>query len=109
MKVVTKNHNQIKEWVEKNNGKPVLLLKDGENKLDLIFPQDKESFNYRKNKTTWDNFFREFERNNLALMFDWNRGKKDKSYKFLYRFSMEEVSMKGGEKTCRTKVIRAQL
>ena len=70
----TTNHKEIQEWAQKHGGVPS-IIKDteddgkGEGVLRIHFPQkskDEDSFK----KISWDEFFKEFDSNKLALLHD---------------------------------------
>jgi hypothetical protein len=70
----TTNHDEIKKWAEKHGGVPSIIkgTEDdgkGEGVLRIHFPEkskDDDSFE----EVSWNEFFKEFDNNKLALLHD---------------------------------------
>lgn len=68
LKTVTQHHNTIKQWVETRGGRPcVEINKNNETEfLQIHFPDlKKENLRF----IGWDEWFRIFDRNNLAFWY----------------------------------------
>ncbi|WP_227354121.1 hypothetical protein [Haladaptatus salinisoli] len=65
----TTDHDEIRNWVEENGGKPAKVegTGDGGGLLRIEFPDagDDESLE----EISWDEFFETFEENDLALVY----------------------------------------
>ena len=67
----TTDHNQIRQWAEDRGGKPA-RVKDAGGEGDLIrlmFPDAEQSDDDRLEEIEWDRWFRNFEDNGLALLY----------------------------------------
>mgnify|MGYP005752203999 CR=1 FL=1 len=72
----TTNHDEIRKWAEQHGGVPAVIKgteKDGsgEGVLRIHFPEkskNDDSFD----EISWDEFFKEFDNNKLALLHDPN-------------------------------------
>jgi len=78
------DHDEIKKWIEARNGKPV-RVKGTDNLLRINLP----GYN-GKNKLeeiSWDEFFKTFDENNLALLCQEQtaEGKESRFFKFINR------------------------
>jgi hypothetical protein len=64
----TTDHEQIRQWVEENNGRPACVKGTGQgNDVGMIridFDEQEESLS----PITWERWFDAFERNKLALL-----------------------------------------
>ncbi|WP_439880873.1 hypothetical protein ACSX1A_17170 [Pontibacter sp. MBLB2868] len=68
----TTNHKEIKDWAEKQGAVPAIIKGtendgSGEGLLRMHFP-DQSSNNSEFEKISWEEFFKEFDKNNLALL-----------------------------------------
>ena len=81
----TTDHNKIKEWVSSHDGVPAVVegTEDGsgEGVLRIHFPNAGSDDNFKE--LSWDEFFKQFEDNQLALLYQ----EKDDStfHKFVSR------------------------
>lgn len=66
---VTTDHAAIREWAEQRGGEPAIVKGTGDNNsqglLRIAF-QDKED---NLEKVSWETFFKTFDDNNLAMVF----------------------------------------
>lgn len=95
---VTMNHGEIQAWAEKYKGKPQLLNTDdtsGHVGLRIDFP-GKEDDTYLSEKhlpqnVTWEEFFAEFDRQELAFDYDSYVNPIDPSlsYRFILRANLK--------------------
>lgn len=72
----TTNYKEIKEWAEKHGGVPSVVKgtednSSGEGVLRIHFPK-KSDDNGSFDEISWEEFFKEFDKNNLALLHDPN-------------------------------------
>ena len=71
----TTNHDEIRKWVEKRGGHPAVVSatesRNGNGGL-LRIDYDEPGGNHhsRLHRMTWDEFFKIFDRNDLAFRFD---------------------------------------
>ncbi|MGO4567637.1 hypothetical protein AB4Z52_21900 [Rhizobium sp. 2YAF20] len=80
----TTNHNEIRKWVEARNGSPAVIRTRGEGGLLRIdFGEKEEEFD----EIDWDAFFRIFDENNLAFLYqdETKDGKTSRFNKFIER------------------------
>jgi hypothetical protein len=71
----TTNHDEIRKWVEKRGGHPAVVAStesrsgnDGLLRIDYDEPGGNDDD--RLHRTTWDEFFDIFDRNDLAFLYD---------------------------------------
>jgi len=71
----TTNHEQIRKWVEKRGGHPAMVAAtesgggtDGVLRIDYY--DEPGGNDDRLHRITWDEFFKAFDRNNLAFLHD---------------------------------------
>ena len=69
----TTDHDEIKKWAEQRGGKPA-SVQGTENKGDsgvirLMFPDSKYSEDENLKEIGWDDFFKQFDANKLALVY----------------------------------------
>lgn len=72
----TTNHKEIQEWVEERGGVPAVIKGteddgSGEGVLRIHFPEKSDS-NDSFDEISWEEFFKEFDNNKLALLQDPN-------------------------------------
>lgn len=87
---ITTNHDEIREWVEKRDGKPA-VVKDTKGKgegigmLRINFPgyAGRDSLE----EISWDEFFETFEKTKLAFLYqnELKSGKPSRFFKFVAR------------------------
>ncbi|QQG43859.1 MAG: hypothetical protein HYW86_03200 [Candidatus Roizmanbacteria bacterium] len=85
-KRITRNHKEIKNWVQDRNGIPT-VIKDEE----IINEEDRLSFDFLNNgrndrleKITWTDFFRKFDSECLALVYEDKIFKGEESHRFKF-------------------------
>ena len=74
MAEVTTDHNTIKQWAKKHNGKPAAVDRTHQDKdvgiIRLMFPKAPQSEHQHLVEISWDDFFEEFEQRKLALIYE---------------------------------------
>jgi glutathione synthase/RimK-type ligase-like ATP-grasp enzyme len=74
MSETTTDHDTIRKWAEQHGGKPsVVKSTHGEGGVGIIrieFPDAPNSKNDSLEEISWDEFFKQFEDSNLALIFE---------------------------------------
>ncbi|HEX2256703.1 MAG TPA: hypothetical protein VHG92_08400 [Afifellaceae bacterium] len=74
MAEATTDHLTIKKWAEKKGGKPAAVDKTHQGGdvgiIRIMFPERPESEHEALTEITWDEFFDEFEKRRLALLYD---------------------------------------
>jgi hypothetical protein len=74
MAETTKDHGKIRKWADSKGGKPAALdrtHKGGDvGIIRIMFPDAQQSEHESLVEITWDEFFDEFEKRNLALVYD---------------------------------------
>jgi hypothetical protein len=60
----TRDHDEIRQWVERNNGRPAVVKGTGVLRID--FGQPEESLD----AVGWDRFFQIFDRSNVDFLYD---------------------------------------
>lgn len=74
MSKTTTDHDEIRKWVEAKDGKPAAV--DSTHKGDdvglirLMFPKSKQSEHDNLVEISWDEFFRQFDESQLALVYE---------------------------------------
>lgn len=87
---ITTDHETIKNWVEERDGKPAKVKTAGNNSsggiLRIDFPGGDED---NLETISWDDFFEEFEENNLAFLYqdETKDGETSRFNKFIDRDS----------------------
>jgi hypothetical protein len=70
----TTNHDEIRNWVEKRSGHPAVVAetrgKDGGGLLRIDFDEPGGDGDERLERIGWDEFFRIFDRNDVAFLRD---------------------------------------
>lgn len=74
MAEVTTDHDTIRKWAEAHGGKPAAVdrtHKGGDvGIIRIMFPDAQQSEHENLVEISWDEFFKEFEERNLALLHD---------------------------------------
>ena len=69
---VTTDHEQIRRWAERQGGKPAAVARTHDNGdvgiIRIMFPEAPNSEHDALTEISWEEFFREFEGRNLALL-----------------------------------------
>lgn len=86
---ITTDHNKIKSWVNAREGKPAAVKTTStENETGILrinFPGFSESANLQE--ISWDEFFKTFENENLAFLYqeELSGGDESRFFKFVDR------------------------
>jgi hypothetical protein len=71
---VTTDHGAIRRWAEKQGGKPAAVKRTHQGGdvgiIRIMFPGAERSEHDQLEEISWDEFFRQFEDSNLALLHD---------------------------------------
>ncbi len=71
---VTTDHQAIQKWAERHGGKPAAVDRthkgDDVGIIRIMFPKAPHSEHDHLVEISWDDFFREFEERELALLYD---------------------------------------
>lgn len=74
MAEVTTNHETIRNWVEKKGGKPAAVAHTHQGAdvgiVRIMFPDAPQSEHQALTEISWEEFFKEFERRKLALLYE---------------------------------------
>ncbi|WP_372618243.1 hypothetical protein [Falsiroseomonas sp.] len=74
MAETTTNHDTIRKWAESKGGKPAAVdrtHKGGDTGIvRIMFPDRKQSEHDALVEISWEEFFRQFEESNLALLYE---------------------------------------
>jgi len=74
MAEVTTDHKTIRKWAESKGGKPAAVdrtHKGGDvGIIRIMFPKNKQSEHEHLVEISWDEFFKEFEERELALLYE---------------------------------------
>ena len=74
MSEVTTDHDRIRRWAEDKGGKPAAVKrthsKEDVGIIRIMFPDVPQSEHEALAEISWDEFFEEFDKRNLALIFD---------------------------------------
>ncbi len=74
MSETTTDHETIRKWAEGKGGKPAAVDRTHEGGdvgiIRIMFPDRPESEHDALTEITWDEFFDEFEKRRLALLYD---------------------------------------
>jgi len=74
MSELTTDHQTIRQWAEQHGGKPAAVDEthrgDDVGIIRVMFPKAPQSEHERLVAISWDEFFREFEDHQLALVYD---------------------------------------
>lgn len=74
MAETTTDHDTIRKWAESHGGKPAAVDRTHEagdvGIIRLMFPGTQQSHHGALVEIGWDEFFRQFEESNLALLYD---------------------------------------
>lgn len=71
---VTTDHDTIRRWAESHKGKPAAVArthKEGDvGIIRIMFPDNPQSEHEALTEISWEEFFREFEKRQLALLYE---------------------------------------
>ncbi|WP_137181862.1 hypothetical protein [Roseomonas sp. AR75] len=74
MAETTTNHDTIRKWAEKHGGKPAAVDSTHEKNragiIRLMFPDNPQSQHDALVEISWEEFFRQFDESNLALLYE---------------------------------------
>lgn len=74
MSETTTNHDQIRKWAEKHKGVPAAVgathEEDDTGIIRIMFPRAPQSEHDALVEISWEEFFAEFEKRKLALIYD---------------------------------------
>ena len=74
MAEVTTDHRIIQNWAEAHGGKPAAVdgthVKNGVGIIRVMFPEAAKSEDENLVQISWDEFFKEFDKRKLALLYD---------------------------------------
>jgi hypothetical protein len=74
MSNTTTDHETIRKWAESKGGKPAVVKRThGEGDVGIIrieFPKNPNSNHENLEEISWDDFFEQFDRSELALVYD---------------------------------------
>jgi hypothetical protein len=74
MSDVTTDHRKIRQWAERHGGKPAAVAATHDDKdvgiVRIMFPKSKQSEHSGLTEISWDEFFEEFDKRSLALVYD---------------------------------------
>ncbi len=71
----TTNHDQIRKWVEKRGGHPAVVSATENNSqpgglLRIDYDEPGGNDDTRLNRISWDDFFKIFDKNGIAFLYD---------------------------------------
>lgn len=76
MTEATTDHAKIRRWAEKHGGKPAAVKRTHQGGdvgiVRIMFPKAPQSEHESLTEISWDEFFREFDDRDLALLYDDN-------------------------------------
>jgi hypothetical protein len=74
MSEVTTDHKTIREWAQRHGGKPAAVARTHQKGdvgiIRIMFPKAPHSEHEGLTEISWDEFFEEFEKRELALVYD---------------------------------------
>lgn len=74
MSETSTDHDAIRKWAESKGGKPAAVDRTHSDKdvglIRIMFPDAPNSHHDNLVEITWEEFFKEFDERNLALIFD---------------------------------------
>jgi hypothetical protein len=74
MAEITTDHETIRKWAEKHGGKPAAVRRthqgDDVGIIRIMFPNALQSEHEELVEISWDEFFEELKKRNLALLYD---------------------------------------
>ena len=74
MSETTINHDEIRQWADAKGGKPAAVdrthKKGDVGIIRIMFPENPQSEHEALTEISWDEFFDEFEKRKLALVYD---------------------------------------
>jgi hypothetical protein len=101
---VLTDHEEILQWAEERDAKPARVRGTGGNGdvgiIRLMFPDYSESHDESLEEISWDDWFKEFDRRNLALIVqeETATGKKSNFNKLVSRETVEELESRSRNK-----------
>lgn len=94
------DHQEIRRWTEKRGARPAMVKGTGGNGdpgiLRLMFPEYSDSDEESLKEISWDDFFRKFDKSNLALIAqdETASGERSNFNKLVTRDALEELQQK---------------
>jgi hypothetical protein len=74
MSEATTDHKKIRHWAERHGGKPAAVASTHDEHdvgiIRIMFPKSKQSEHGNLTEISWDEFFDEFEKRSLALVYE---------------------------------------
>jgi hypothetical protein len=74
MSEVTTDHKAIRRWAERHGGKPAAVASTHAGGdvgiIRIMFPKSPQSEHSNLEEISWEEFFEEFEKRSLALVYD---------------------------------------
>ena len=74
MAKTTTDHDEIRRWAEGHGGKPAVVRRThgdrGVGIVRLMFPESKQSEHDALEEISWDEFFKQFDESELALLYE---------------------------------------
>jgi hypothetical protein len=74
MSETTVDHEKIRKWAQRHGGKPAAVASTHDESdvgiVRIMFPRSKQSEHDNLTEISWDEFFDEFEKRSLALVYD---------------------------------------
>jgi hypothetical protein len=74
MSETTVDHEKIRKWAQRHGGKPAAIASTHDESdvgiVRIMFPRSKQSEHDNLTEISWDEFFDEFEKRSLALVYD---------------------------------------
>ncbi|MBS0419444.1 MAG: hypothetical protein JSR66_17170 [Proteobacteria bacterium] len=74
MSTVTTDHKRIQRWAERHGGKPAAVASTHQQSdvgiIRIMFPKSKQSEHGNLEEISWGEFFQEFEKRSLALVYE---------------------------------------
>lgn len=74
MSQTTTNHETIRQWAQKHGGKPAAVARTHDQGdvgiIRIMFPKSRQSEHEGLQEISWDEFFKEFDARELALVYD---------------------------------------
>jgi hypothetical protein len=97
---VTTDHEEIREWVEERGGRPARVKGTDKNNSGGLLRIDYPGFSGEDTleTITWDEFFKAFEENNLAFLYqeETKDGKESRFSKLISRDAAKEQGKGAG-------------
>jgi hypothetical protein len=97
---VTTNHDEIRRWVEERGGRPARVKGTGDDESPGVLRIDYPGFSGEETlePITWEEFFKAFDENNLAFLYQEQTkdGEISRFSKLIDRDSIEEKAKAAG-------------